>query len=71
MLLPQSANRLAELGANIEITAEARYLPQSVVELIMIARRKGTQVKVHAGGFLPQSLEEFVALAPGQVTVVI
>lgn len=68
-ILPQSVERLAQLGASIEISAEAGYLPQTVEKIIKIAVANGAHVTVEAGKYLPQSLERFAQLGQTSVTI--
>lgn len=68
-ILPQSVERLAQMGANIEITAEAGYLPQTVEKIVQIAAGKGAHVTIEAGKYLPQSLERFVQIGGSNVTI--
>jgi hypothetical protein len=60
---------LAHLSADLEITAEAGYLPQSVEKIIQIAVANGAHVTVEAGKYLPQSLEKFAQLGRNDVTI--
>ena len=68
-ILPQSVERLAQIGVNLEITAEAGYLPQSVEKIIRIAVANGAHVTVEAGKYLPQSLEQFAQIGRDKVTI--
>jgi hypothetical protein len=69
VLLPQSVEKLAQMGANIEITKEANYLPQSIEKIIQVAVISGASVTIDAGTYLPQSLERFVQIGKGKVTI--
>lgn len=68
-ILPKSAENLAQMGANIEITKEAGYLPQTVERIIQIAVGRGASVTIEASKYLPTSLERFVAIGKGNVTI--
>lgn len=68
-ILPNSAEYLARLGANIEISSDARYLPASVESIIRIAVGTGAHVTVHADNYLPDTLENFVRIGKGKVTI--
>lgn len=68
-ILPQSVEKLAQLGANIEITKDANYLPESIERIIQIAVSKGSSVTIDAQSFLPQTLERFVQIGQGKVTI--
>ena len=54
-LLPGAVERLAQIGANIEITDRTNYLPQSIENIIRIAVGKGAHVTIEVGNYLPQS----------------
>jgi hypothetical protein len=68
-ILPQSVEKIAQMDANLEITAEANYLPQYVEKIIQIAVANGSHVTIEAGNYLPQSLERFVQIGQGNVTI--
>lgn len=68
-LLPQSVERLAQLGANIEITTAGNYLPQSIEKIIQIAVNNGAHVTVDAGNYLPESLARFAQIGGNRVTI--
>ena len=69
MLLPQTVERLAEIGANIELTAETGYLPQAIETIIKIVVGKGGHVTVDANGFTPDSLERFAKIGHSNLTI--
>lgn len=68
-LLPGAVERLAQIGANIEITDGSKYLPQSIENIIRIAVGKGAHVTIEAGNYLPQSLESFAKIGKQNVTI--
>lgn len=68
-LMPQSVEQLARLGANIEITAEAGFMPQSIETIIQIAVANGSRVTIDAKPYMPQSLERFVQLGGKNITI--
>lgn len=68
-LLPQSVQSIARHGASIEITAAAKYLPQSVEAIIKVAVAAGGHVTIEAGNYLPQTLEKFATIGGKSVTI--
>jgi len=68
-MLPKSLEALVQLGANIEITAEARYLPDTIEKILHIAKRHGSHVTIEAGTYLPDTLQSFVRIAQGNITI--
>jgi hypothetical protein len=69
VLLPKTVERLAQIGANIEITDGSNYLPRSIENIIRIAVGKGAHVTIEAGNYLPQSLESFAQIGKQNVTI--
>jgi hypothetical protein len=67
--MPQSVERFAQLGANIEITADAGFIPQSVEQIIRIAVANGAHVTVDANPFMPQSVDQFIQIGGRNVTI--
>lgn len=70
-ILSSSAENLARLGANLEITSKAGYLSTTVETIVRIAVSKGTHVTVHADGFLSSTLENIARIGGKNVTIVI
>jgi len=68
-ILPQSVERLAHIGANVEISSEAGYLPASIEKILHIAVGRGSHVTIHAGRYLPDTLERFAQIGRGNVTI--
>lgn len=68
-VLPITAESLARLGANIEITAKSNYLPVTVESIVKIAAQTGAKVTIDAANYLPPSLESFVRLGGKNVTI--
>jgi len=69
MLLPATVERLAHLGANIDITDSKSYLPTTVEAIIRAAKASGGHVTISAGKFLPATLESFVRIGGNSVTI--
>jgi len=67
-ILSTAAERLVQLGANIEITAEAKYLAPVVEKFIQIAKATGAHVTVHADNYLAPTLERFAQIGGNSVT---
>ena len=67
--IPQTVETLAQMGANIEITAAAGFIPQSVERIIQIAVGRGGRVTIDASGYIPSSLERFVQIGGNSVTI--
>ena len=68
-IFPQTAEHLARLGANIEITAAAQYFPQTVNNIVQIVVANGAHITIEAGEYFPQALEHFVQLGGKNVTI--
>jgi len=67
-LLPNTVENLARMGANIEVTAETNYLPQTLENIVRIAVGAGGHVTIHAQGKLPQTLENLARIGGNSVT---
>lgn len=70
-ILSSSAENLARLGVNLEITSKAGYLSSTVEQIVKIAVGKGAHVTVHADGFLSSTLENIARIGGKNVTIVI
>lgn len=65
---PQILEQLVQLGANVEIGSEARYLPETLESIVRIARARGCHVTICAEGCLPTTLERIAQLGGSHVT---
>lgn len=66
-----SAEKIARAGANLEITENSKYSAISVEKLVQIATATGAQITIHAANYSSISLEKFVAVGNGNVTIVV
>jgi len=68
-ILAPTAEKLVQLGANLEITAEAKYLAPTVEKIIQIAKSTGAHITVHADNYLAPSLIKFAEIGGNRVTI--
>ncbi|AGW94582.1 hypothetical protein N234_31542 [Ralstonia pickettii DTP0602] len=68
-MLPQTAERLAQLGAHLEIDVDTKFLPQTVETLVKLARASGGRVTIHASNYLPQTLERLATIGGASLTI--
>lgn len=66
-----TAEKLVMLGANLEITPDARYAAVTVEKLVNIAKRSGSHITVHAGSLAALTLEKIASIGGNNVTIVI
>lgn len=70
-IMAMTAENLARLGANLEITADAKYMAATVENIIRIAVGAGGHVTVHASNYMAATLENFVKIGRNSVTIVV
>ncbi|NEQ46160.1 MAG: hypothetical protein F6K00_22525 [Leptolyngbya sp. SIOISBB] len=64
---PQTLKEIAQLGGNIDLS-EINYSPETVKELLLIAKESGAHVTV-SSSYSSIIVQEFVELAGNQLTV--
>ncbi|HIF9440032.1 hypothetical protein [Photobacterium damselae] len=69
MLLPQTIESLARIGANIEINSEINLLPQTLESIVRICVANGGHVTISAQGKLPQTLENLARIGRNNLTI--
>jgi hypothetical protein len=62
---------IANLGGNIEITANSGFTSLNVKDIIKIAVSNKTTVTIHAGIYTSLNLNDFVKIGGNLVTIVI
>jgi hypothetical protein len=68
-VLSMTAENMVKCGANLEITPDAKYLAPAVENMVRIAKGNGAHITIHAGKFLPTSLETFAKIGGHNVTI--
>ena len=63
--------KFAEMGANIEITEEAKIGARFVKEIIEIVVAKGKNIKVHAKHYGAKEIREMIEKGGDKITIVI
>jgi ABC-type Zn uptake system ZnuABC Zn-binding protein ZnuA len=66
-----TAEKLAKLNVNLEITAESNYSPATVENLVKIVAGNNLHITIHAANYPAASIEKFAKLGGANVTVVI
>ncbi len=66
--LPDTLKRIVELGGNI-IIEESGYLPQTLIEVVTIAKRTGAHVTIASSKYLPNTLEQLVSIGGSNLTI--
>ncbi len=66
-----TAEKLAVLNVNLEITAESKYSSETVEKLVKIVSDNNLQITIHAAKYSSASLEKFAKLGGPNVTIVI
>jgi hypothetical protein len=66
-----TAEKLANLNVNLEITAESNYSSATVEKLIKIVVGNNLHITIHAANYSAASIEKFAKLGRANVTIVI
>lgn len=66
-----TAEKLAKLNINLEITTESKYSSTTVEKLITIVVNNNLQIKVHAENYSSTTLEKFAKIGGPNITIVI
>jgi len=69
--IPQTAENLVRIGANLTISREANYIPQTLENIVRIARSTGSHVTIHGEGYISETLENLARIGGKNVTIVI
>lgn len=64
-----SAENLAQMSAKIEITANAKYFPDFVEEIIQLVIEKGEHITIKAADYLHKDLERFERIDPKKISI--
>lgn len=67
--LPQTIQNLAQIGVNLEISANANYLPKSLEDIVRIVVGRNCHITIHAGNHLPQTLEQLAHIGGKNLTI--
>lgn len=69
--IPQTAENLVRIGANVTISKEANFIPHTLESIVRIASGTGVHVTIHGEGHMPQTLENLARIGGKNVTIVI
>lgn len=69
--IPQTAENLVRIGANVTISSESNFIPQSLENIVRIASGSGSHVTIHANKHIPQTLENLARIGGNNITIVI
>jgi hypothetical protein len=69
--IPQTAENLVRIGANVIISEEANYIPQSLQNIVRIANSSGVHVTIYGKKHIPQTLEDLARIGGKNVTIII
>ncbi|MFH1369889.1 MAG: hypothetical protein ABII09_01175 [Planctomycetota bacterium] len=69
--IPQTAENLVRIGANVIISKEANYIPQSLENIVRIASNTGAHVTIYGEKQIPQTLENLARIGGKNITIVI
>ena len=64
-----TAEKLANLNVNLEITPEAKYTSTTVEKLVKIVTKNNLHITIHAGSYTSTSLEKFAKIGGPNVTI--
>lgn len=64
-----TAEKLANLNVNLEITPEANYTSATVEKLVKIVTENNLHITIHAGKYTSSSLEKFARIGGSNVTI--
>ncbi|EHK7540119.1 hypothetical protein ICR46_000347 [Vibrio cholerae] len=68
-LFPQTIEKLARMGANIEITESTTLFPQTLENIVRICVATGGHVTISSHGIFPQTLERLVQIGGNNITI--
>ncbi|QKM51742.1 hypothetical protein B7760_05820 (plasmid) [Burkholderia glumae] len=66
-----TAEKLANLNVNLEITANSKFTSTTVEKLVKIVTSKNLHITIHAGNYTSTSLERFAKIGGPNVTIVL
>ena len=66
--LPDTLKRIVQLGGNLEI-GESGYMPQTLEEIVTIAKCTGAHITIESSKYLPDTLESLVRIGGSNVTI--
>lgn len=66
-----TAEKLAAMNVNLEITANANYSSTTVEKLVKIVAGNNLQITIHAESYSSTSLEKFAKLGGANITIVL
>jgi len=66
-----TAEKLANIGVNIEIMADSNYSSTTVEKIVRIVASKNLHVTIHAANYSSTSLEKFAKIGGSSVTITI
>lgn len=66
-----TAEKLATMNVNLEISAESKYSASAVEKLVEIVTDNNLHIKIHAGTRSADSLMKFAKLGGSNITIVL
>lgn len=66
--LPDTLKLIVQLGGNLEI-CESNYLPQTLEEIVKLAKSTGAHVTIESKNYLPDTLARLATLGGNNVTI--
>ncbi len=69
MLMPHNIEKLAALGANLDLTAATGLMPHTLEQIVALAAQRGAHVTVSAAKLQPQTLEKLAELGRNHLTI--
>lgn len=59
----------ARFGANIEISTDAKLVPNKLIGIVRIARSKGSHLTIHASNYMPLALQKIARFGGDDLTI--
>ena len=69
MLMPHTLEKLAALGANLDLTAASGLMPHTLEQIVSIAAQRGGHVTVSSAKLMPTTLEKLAELGRNHLTI--
>ena len=68
-IMPQTIEKLARIGVNLEISAECKLMPATVEKIVRIVVDNGAQITVDSSNNMPQTLEKLARSGGKNLTI--
>lgn len=66
-----SAVAIAELGVNMILTADVKYSPDTIIEIVQAVKNNGKHITLHAGALSPDTLKRIAMLGGDYITIML